>query len=99
MRESNSLDMTLNVGDKVNLKVSRESDKQVVEVVYVGPYSVKVKDEGGRIVTLKTWEVRNQLFGRPKRKRLTQKQKRARQREFEERAISTPTGGQPGYRR
>jgi hypothetical protein len=99
MSASNSYDTPLNVGDKVTLKIGHGFGTHEVEITYVGSQSVKVKDELGRIHTMNKWAVSRQLYGWPKRRKLTKKQRQARQQEFEEWVISTPTGGQPGYRR
>jgi hypothetical protein len=97
--DSSNQERSVQVGDKVEFKLSPKSDPQPVTVTYVGRYSVRVEDDLGRTLTFKKSSFLNQLYGWPKRRKLTKKQRQARQREFEERVISTPTGGQPGYRR
>jgi hypothetical protein len=86
----------MKVGDKVRLKVRDLPSAQLFTITYVGHRSVKVMDELGREHLINPQEARRQIAGRPKKK-LTKKQRQARQRWFEERVIYSPMGGEPGY--
>jgi hypothetical protein len=86
----------MKVGDKVRLKVRDLRSPQMFTVTYVGPKSVIVEDELGREHLINPQEARRQIAGRPKKK-VTKKQRQARQQWFEGRVIYSPMGGQPGY--
>ena len=103
MSEPNLWDIPIKVGDIATLRIGGGIGRHRVEITYVGSRSVKVKDELGRTHRMNRWYVARQLLGWPKKKKkLTKKQQEAlereRQQKFEESVISTPMGGQPGYR-
>jgi hypothetical protein len=73
--------------------------RKQVEITRVGSKSIQAKDELGRFHLINKKYDSHQLYGRPKRRKLTKRQKLYLQRKEEARVIYTPMGGQPGYRR
>jgi hypothetical protein len=90
---------SLKVGETVRLKLEKFSSVYAFTITYVGSKSVKVKDEFGREHLMSRRAAWRQIYGRRKGKKLTRGQRRALKRRREARIISTPMGGQPGYKK
>lgn len=79
----------MKIGQKVLLNIRRKPE-QSYEIIFIGPFSVKIKDERGFIYIVKKSKVRFQLYGPPKERRGSSTSVDA---------ISVPMGGQPNSKK
>lgn len=94
----------MKIGDSFLFKPKgKNSSPRKVTISYIGTFSVQVKDEMNRVYTIKKSTAKHKVHGPLKKKK--KKRKKPDKVIVSEpgstsvRTISTPTGGQPGYKK